>query len=126
LEPTSPTATQISDIIRFNPQQSALGSVGTLVFYSDNTDATRDLGDTGFPTLLYTNALNKVEVGPEGNNGFTYTPTLGQPGFEEDANATVTYIIKSDVVPAPPAVVLAGLGAGCVALRRYVGRRATA
>jgi hypothetical protein len=29
-------------------------------------------------------------------------------------------------VPAPPAVVLAGFGAGCVALRRYVGRRATA
>jgi hypothetical protein len=26
-------------------------------------------------------------------------------------------------VPAPPAVVLAGLGAGCVAVRRYVGRR---
>jgi hypothetical protein len=29
-------------------------------------------------------------------------------------------------VPAPPAVVLVGLGAGCVALKRYVGRRATA
>jgi hypothetical protein len=29
-------------------------------------------------------------------------------------------------VPAPPAVVLVGLGAGCVALRRFVGRRATA
>src|SRR5262249_9616305 len=28
-------------------------------------------------------------------------------------------------VPAPPAVVLVGLGAGCVALRRYVRRRAT-
>jgi hypothetical protein len=29
-------------------------------------------------------------------------------------------------VPAPPAVVLVGLGASCVALRRYVGCRATA
>jgi hypothetical protein len=29
-------------------------------------------------------------------------------------------------VPAPPAVVLVGLGAGCVALRRYVQRRASA
>jgi hypothetical protein len=28
-------------------------------------------------------------------------------------------------VPAPPAVVLVGLGAGCVALKRYVHRRAT-
>jgi hypothetical protein len=29
-------------------------------------------------------------------------------------------------VPAPPSVVLVGLGAGCVAVRRYMGRRATA
>jgi hypothetical protein len=34
---------------------------------------------------------------------------------------------NTSTVPAPPAVVLAGLGAGCVALRRYVGsRRVTA
>jgi hypothetical protein len=33
---------------------------------------------------------------------------------------------QTSPVPAPPAVVLVGLGAGCVALRRYVGRRATA
>jgi hypothetical protein len=30
---------------------------------------------------------------------------------------------STSTVPAPPAVVLVGLGAGCVALRRYVGRR---
>jgi hypothetical protein len=33
---------------------------------------------------------------------------------------------RTSAVPAPPALVLVGLGAGCVALRRYVGRRATA
>jgi hypothetical protein len=34
---------------------------------------------------------------------------------------------QTSPVPAPPAVVLVGLGAGCVALRRYVGsRRVTA
>jgi hypothetical protein len=34
--------------------------------------------------------------------------------------------VVTSPVPAPPAVVLVGLGAGCVALRRYVGRRVTA
>jgi hypothetical protein len=33
---------------------------------------------------------------------------------------------STSTVPAPPAVVLVGLGAGCAALRRYVHRRATA
>jgi hypothetical protein len=118
----SPTAGTNSDIIRFNPQQNG----GSLVFYSDNADTPRDLGDTGFPTALYSNALAFLEVGSEGNNGFTYTPTAGQPGFDAGAGGPVTYIIKSDVVPAPPAVVLVGLGAGCVAVRRYGSRRATA
>jgi hypothetical protein len=129
IEPTTSQAI-VSDIIRFNPQQNALGSIGTLVFYSDNADTPHDLGDTGFPTTLYSNALAVMEVGPEGNNGFSYTPTAGQPGFVAGAGGPVTYVINSDVptspVPAPPAVVLAGLGAGCVAWRRYVGRRATA
>ena len=31
--------------------------------------------------------------------------------------------VVTSTVPAPPAIVLVGLGAGCVALRRYVGRR---
>jgi hypothetical protein len=34
--------------------------------------------------------------------------------------------VSTSAVPAPPAVVLVGLGAGCVALQRYVGRRVTA
>jgi len=118
----------ISDIIRFNPNQIGPGGgTGTLVFYSDSYDTPLALADTGFPTALYTNTLTVTEVGPEGNNGFTYTPTAGQPGFVGGAGGPVTYVIQSDLrtspVPAPPAVVLAGLGAGCVALRRYVGRR---
>jgi hypothetical protein len=126
LEPGSGGA--ISDIIRFNPNQVGPGGVlGTLVFYSDRDDAPLDLADTGFPTAINDNALRVFEVGPEGNNGFTYTPTAGQPGFVAEAGVPVTYVIQSDVpttpVPAPPAVVLAGLGAGIVTLRRYVGRR---
>jgi hypothetical protein len=44
-------------------------------------------------------------------------------GWEEADNVRLTTFTA---VLAPPAVVLVGLGAGCVALRRYVGRRATA
>jgi hypothetical protein len=121
-EPTNNTTA--SDFIRFNPQQNG----GSLVFYSDNADTPLDVGDTGFPTGFYTNNIVFAEVGPEGNNGFTYTPTTGQPGFIPGTPVPVTYVIRSDVstVPAPPAVVLVGLGAGCVASRRYVGRRVTA
>jgi hypothetical protein len=43
-------------------------------------------------------------------------------GFEMADNVRLTTV---NAVPAPPAVVLVGLGAGCVALKRYVGRRAT-
>jgi hypothetical protein len=125
LEPGSQT---ISDIIRFNPNQVGPGGgTGTLVFYSDKDDTPLALADTGFPTALYTNTLTVTEVGPEGDNGFTYTPTAGQPGFVAGAGGPVTYVIHSDVpspVPAPPAVVLAGLGAGCVALRRRFRLRA--
>jgi hypothetical protein len=117
----------ISDLIRFNPNQVGPGGgTGTLVFYSDISDTPDALADIGFPTGRYTNTLTVTEVGPEGDNGFTYTPTAGQPGFVAGASGPVTYVIQSDVpnpVPAPPAVVLAGLGAGVVGLRRYVGRR---
>jgi hypothetical protein len=47
-------------------------------------------------------------------------PFLGNNYFGPDLVLTPT------AVPAPPAVVLVGLGAGCVALKRYVSRRATA
>src|SRR4029079_9543074 len=67
----------LSDVIRFNPQQHG----GSLVFYSDNTDGADALADTGFPTAFYTNNITFTEVGPEGANGFTYTPIAGQPGF---------------------------------------------
>src|ERR1700736_1783731 len=78
-----------SDIVRFNPQQNG----GSAVFYSDVFDAPTDLADTGFPTAFYTNILRVIETGPEGANGFTYTPTSGQPGFVAGAAAPVTYVI---------------------------------
>lgn len=100
-----------SDLIRFN------SSNGSLVFYSDVMTGGGTLGsiaDIGFPTAFYTNTLSLTELGPEGNSGFTYTPTSTQPGFVAGAEGLVTYVIKSDVigraVPEPGSIALFGLG----------------
>jgi hypothetical protein len=110
-----PTLGQLSDIIRFNPNENG----GSLVFYSDQFDADTNPADTGFPAALYTNTATFVEVGPEGLNGLTYTPTAGQPGFAAGAGGPVTYVIQSDV---PEPVSLSGLtavaGVCCIRRRR--------
>jgi hypothetical protein len=101
----------LSDIVRFN-LSSPTGGTGSLVFYSDNADTGSDLADTGFPTATYTNKLTATEIGPEGANGFTYTPTAGQPGFVAGAAGPVTYVLESDVasVPEPSTLIpLAGI-----------------
>lgn len=98
----------ISDIIRFNPS-SFTGGSGSLVFYSDNLDGVDSPADTGFPTALYANNLTVNEVGPEGSNGYVYTPTAGQPGFVSGAGGPVTYEIYSDV-PEPGSLGLLATG----------------
>lgn len=111
-----------SDIIRFNPTQNG----GSVVFYSDNLDGGVDLADTGFPTALYLNNLAVIETGPEGLNGFTYTPTAGQPGFVAGAGGPVTYIIQSDTVPEPASAAMFLAGAGLLlARKRWLRRRAS-
>jgi hypothetical protein len=115
-----------SDVIRFNTgfavtvgepypyyveDQTGVGTAGTLVFYSDNVGGLDALADTLTPPHgFYTNLLIVTEVGPEGANGFTYTPTAGQPGFVAGAAGPVTYIIHSDSVPEPTTLALLGLG----------------
>jgi PEP-CTERM motif-containing protein len=95
----------ILDVIRFNPDQNG----GSLVFYSDNLGGFDSLADTPSPPgAFYANTLTIPEVGPEGNNGATYTPTAGQPGFVAGAGGPVTYIIHSDV-PEPATLALLGI-----------------
>ncbi len=103
-----PPSSQMSDLIRFNPNQNG----GSLVLYSDNTDGAEALADTGFPLALYPNNVTFTEVGVEGANGFTYTPIAGQPGFVAGAAGPVTYVIISDSpVPEPSTLLLAAFSA---------------
>jgi hypothetical protein len=116
-EPGSPGV--LSDVIRFNTDQNG----GSLVFYSDNLDGTDSLADTGFPTGFYANTFSAIEVGPEGNNGFSYTPGVGEPGFVTGAAGPVTYVIISEV-PEPGILALCGVGlCMAVVLRDGAARR---
>jgi hypothetical protein len=71
-----------------------------LLFYSDNGDGVDAQADTGFPGEFYANHVGINEIGPEGNNSASYTPTAGQPGFLGDEFA-VSYTFISDSVPVP-------------------------
>jgi hypothetical protein len=107
------TAAAASDLIRFEGI--------FLLFYSDkDADNSGVPADTGIPTAFFSNHITRTD------DGSFYTPDSSQPGFMPGFSVTYQFLSEPSPVPAPPAVVLVGLGAGCVALRRYVGRRATA
>jgi len=101
LEPGAPGV--ISDVLRFEPNVvGAGGGSGVLFVYSDNLDGVDALADVGFPSTALANAIIANEVGPEDNNGVTYTPTAGQPGFVAGAGGPITYTFTSDsAVPEP-------------------------
>jgi hypothetical protein len=122
------TALVVSDIIRFNPAGTGGNPAypASLVFYSDLEAGADALADTGFPTARYTNIVTLIEVGPEGNNGVTYTPTANQPGFV--AGFGVTYNIQSDVttVPEPASGLLVAIGSGLMLVKRRCRRTPSA
>jgi hypothetical protein len=108
----------IFDVVRFNATEvNPSGSVGSLLFYSDNTDGFDSLADTPSPPgALYANTVTIAELGPEGNNGSIYIPTAGEPGFVAGASAQVEYILISDgsAVPEPAAWTMMLLGVGAI------------
>jgi hypothetical protein len=112
-----------SDLIRFNPASQVAQYPASLLFYSDNSDGADGPADTGFPASPYTNVLSIAEVGPEGANGASYTPTDGQPGFIAGYSVTYQFISDSDV-PEPSSVLLlvSGLGLICARWRWHTRR----
>ena len=117
-----------SDLIRWNAN-------GTLVFYSDNSDAdidpitglpVHDDADLGLPGAAYPNGISAIETGlfgadysEFGTNGLVYVPLPGQPGFNPNSGGSQpTYIFISDV-PEPGTLTLVGLSlAGALAVIR--------
>jgi hypothetical protein len=75
---------------------------------------------------LLTTTASQITYG--GSRSGIVSSSLMIPGnlFPEDGLFGPDFQFTTSPVPAPPAVVLVGLGAGCVALQRFVGRRRTA
>jgi hypothetical protein len=106
----------LSDVVRFWNPNPASGGPSQVIFYSDfsTADPPDSPADTGFPQNSLP-ILSITEVGPEGNNGASYTPAgVSDPGFNLTGVA-VTYRIISDV-PEPNTRALAVLGGGLLLL----------
>ena len=102
------TQSVISDLVRFWDPTGV--NTSQMIVYSDfsASDPADAPADTGLPASFLGNFYITPEIGPEGNNGGTWTPTAGEAGY---AGTPFTYDLISDgVVPEPGTMALSGLG----------------
>jgi hypothetical protein len=102
-----------SDVLRFTDSTGRLSGVTDpattiMIYYSDLPEPSSpaaDLADTGFPINLTAGTVvtGPTEVGPEGNNGFTYLPDGAYP-----ANNAYVGVSDAPAVPEPASLVLLG------------------
>jgi hypothetical protein len=92
-----------NDVLRFDGQ-------GHLYFFSDKEASDvppLDPADVGIPPLQFPNQVVQ-EIGSEGQNGATYFPVAGGPGFESTFPG-LQYRFISDV-PEPSALAMSAMG----------------
>jgi hypothetical protein len=96
-----PGGMTVSDVLRFASLSVDEGPapLDGFFIYSDNSDGTDSPADVGLPTQYNPNPVFITEVGPEGQNGVTYLPSYGQPGFFYGADEATSYTLISDQLP---------------------------
>lgn len=116
----------ISDIVRFNAQDTAPGYGAGLVFYSVAGDDVAAPADAGLPTALYQNPVVLRESGDARYSLTRYFPAVGQPGYVTGIHIGYD-LVSEGHAPEPAAWVamLEGLGVTGAALRRGRGLKRT-
>jgi len=105
-----PAGPGISDVLRFGPSN-------VLYFYSggDPNVSHNSTADVGLPGSFNANSF----TGVRGNPIFTYTPTVGQPGFDPGGFVvTYNFITEVSPVPEPASLMVLGLGGAALLARR--------
>jgi hypothetical protein len=116
-EPGGSLAPITSDYVRFF---TTGGGTHLLIFYSDNGDGVDSPADiSGLPTNPSTNLVHVLEVGPEGNNGATYSPTGVQPGAGNTDFVLTFNVISDSTAPEPASLVLMAAGLAGLGLKKY-------